>query len=205
MTIISNIAITQTNSNTMNANEAINKIKLMLGLNEETTPAIPEPTIETVELAESTLVDGTVVRVDGEFEPGKAIVVVTEDGDVPAPDGAHETTDGLIVTTEGGVIVSIEEKAAEEAPVEEETVVVEEASAEFSEDFVNSIVDTLKPALDQIDALRNEIASLKSQFNSFSEAPATKKITNNLQDYKQSEQEKHEARFAMLQQIRKNS
>lgn len=188
----------------MNAQEAITKIKLMLGLNEETTPVIPEPTIETVELAEATLVDGTVVRVDGEFEVGKSIFVVTEEGDVPAPDGAHETTDGVIVSTEGGVIVSIEEKVVEEAPVEEE-VIVEEASAQFSEEFVSSIVDTLKPALDQIDALRNEIASLKSEFNSFSEAPAAKKITNNLQDYKQSEQQKHEARFAMLQQIRKNS
>jgi len=189
----------------MNANEAINKIKLMLGLNEETTPAIPEPTIENVEFAESTLVDGTVVRVDGEFEPGKSIFVVTEEGDVPAPDGAHETTDGLIVTTEGGVIVSIEEKAAEEAPAAEETVVVEEASAEFSEDFVNSIVDTLKPALEQIDALRNEIASLKSQFNAFSEAPATKKITNNLADYKANAATQHEARFNALKQIRRNS
>jgi hypothetical protein len=188
----------------MNANEAINKIKLMLGLNEETTPAIPEPTVENVELAEATLVDGTVVRVDGEFEVGKALVVVTEEGDVPAPDGAHETTDGYIVTTEGGVIVSIEEKAAEEAPAEEE-VVVEEASAEFSEDFVNSIVDTLKPALEQIDALRNEIASLKSEFNAFSEAPATKKITNNLADYKASAATQHEARFNALKQIRRNS
>jgi len=189
----------------MNANEAINKIKLMLGLNEETTPAIPEPTIENVEFAEATLVDGTVVRVDGEFEPGKSIFVVTEEGDVPAPDGAHETTDGYIVTTEGGVIVSIEEKAAEEAPAAEETVVVEEASAEFSEDFVNSIVDTLKPALEQIDALRNEIASLKSQFNAFSEAPATKKITNNLADYKANAATQHEARFNALKQIRRNS
>ena len=188
----------------MNANEAINKIKLMLGLNEETTPAIPEPTVENVELAEATLVDGTVVRVDGEFEVGKALVVVTEEGDVPSPDGAHETTDGYIVTTEGGVIVSIEEKAAEEAPAEEE-VVVEEASAEFSEDFVNSIVDTLKPALAQIDALRNEIASLKSEFNAFSEAPATKKITNNLADYKADAATKHEARFNALKQIRRNS
>jgi len=192
----------------MNANEAINKIKLMLGLNEETTPAIPEPTVENVELAEATLVDGTVVRVDGEFEVGKALVVVTEEGDVPAPDGAHETTDGYIVTTEGGVIVSIEEKAAEEAPAEAapaEEVVVEEASAEFSEEFVNSIVDTLKPALAQIDALRNEIASLKSEFNAFSEAPATKKITNNLADYKAEAATKHEARFNALKQIRRNS
>lgn len=189
----------------MNANEAITKIKVMLGLNEETTPVIPEATIENVELAEATLVDGQVVRVDGEFEPGKSIFVVTEEGDVPAPDGAHETTDGLIVTTEGGVIVSIEEKAAEEAPVEEETVVVEEASAEFSDEFVTSIVDTLQPALDKINALRDELAGLKAEFSTFKEAPATKKITNNLQDYKANAADKHEARFNALKQIRKTS
>ena len=187
----------------MNANEAINKIKLMLGLDNETVVEAPEVNVESVELAEATLVDGTVVRVDGEFEPGKALVVVTEEGDVPAPDGAHETTDGYIVTTEGGVIVSIEEKAAEEAPAAEETVVVEEASAEFSEDFVTSIVDTLKPALDKIDALRKELVGLKAEFSEFKEAPATKKITNNLQDYKVEAASKHEARFNALKQIRK--
>jgi hypothetical protein len=190
----------------MNANEAITKIKVMLGLNEETTPVIPEATIENVELAEATLVDGTVVRVDGEFETGKAIFVVTEEGDVPAPDGAHETTEGLIVTTEGGFIVSIEEKAPEEEVEEvEETVVVEEASAEFSDEFVNSIVDTLKPALDKIDALRNDLAGLKAEFSDFKEAPATKKITNNLQDYKATAATQHEARFNALKQIRKDS
>ena len=193
----------------MNANEAITKIKLMLGLNEETTPVIPEPTIENVEFAEAELVDGTVVRVDGEFEPGKAIMVVTEEGDVPAPDGAHETRDGLIVTTEGGVIVSIEEKAAEEAPAEEAPAeeasaeFEEEAEAQFSEDFVNSIADTIAPALAEIEKLRNEIATLKSDFSAFSEAPATKKITNNLADYKANAASQHEARFAALKQIRK--
>lgn len=184
----------------MNAFEAITKIKVMLGLQEETTA-----TVESVEFAEATLVDGTVVKVDGEFEVGKTIFVVTEEGDVPAPDGAHETTDGLIVTTEAGVIVSIEEKTAEETPEEapaEEVVV--EAKAEFSEDFVNSLVETLAPALDKIEALRNDLASLKAEFSSFKEAPATKKITNNLQDYKTEQMSKHDARFEALKQIRKN-
>jgi len=185
----------------MNALEAITKIKVMLGLQEETTA-----TVESVEFAEATLVDGTVVRVDGDFEVGKPIFVVTEEGDVPAPDAQHETTDGLIVTTEAGVIVSIEEKIAEETP-EEEVVVEAEATAtqsEFSEDFVNSLVETLAPALDKIEALRNDLANLKAEFSTFKEAPATKKITNNLQDYKTEQMSKHDARFEALKQIRKN-
>jgi len=187
----------------MNAIEAITKIKVMLGLQEETTA-----TVESVEFAEATLVDGTVVRVDGDFEVGKPIFVVTEEGDVPAPDAQHETTDGLIVTTEAGVIVSIEEKTAEETPAEE--VVVEAKTetpateAQFSEDFVNSLVETLAPALDKIEALRNDLANLKAEFSTFKEAPATKKITNNLQDYKTEQMSKHDARFEALKQIRKN-
>lgn len=193
----------------MNATEAINKIKVMLGLESEAT-------VEEVTLAEASLVDGTVVRVDGDFEPGKAIFVVTEEGDVPAPDGAHETTDGLIVTTEGGLIVSIEEKVAEEAPAEEEPAaeaeVVVEAEAETelevevensTEDFATEIANIIAPALEEIKGLRDEISTLKSEFNSFKDEPATKKITNNLQDYKNNANDAHAARFAALKQIRK--
>lgn len=190
----------------MNANEAITKIKVMLGLEAEEATA-PEVTVENVEFAEAELVDGTIVRVDGDFEVGKSIFVVTEEGDVPAPDGAHETVDGLIVSTEGGVIVSIEEKAPEaegEEPAAEETVVVEEASAEFSEDFVTSLVETLQPTFDKIEALKADLESLRNEFSDLKEEPATKKITNNLKDYRVNQKDQHEARFAALRQIRNN-
>lgn len=194
----------------MNAKEAINSIKVLLGLETEATP-------EEVQFAEETLVDGTVVRTEGDLEAGKALMVVTEEGEVPAPDGAHETSGGLIITTESGVIVSVEEKVADEAPAEEpaaeaEVVVEAEAEADLevevesedtTADFAQEIANIISPALDEIKSLKDEINSLKSEFSSFKDEPATKKITNNLQDYKNTANSAHEARFAALKEIRK--
>jgi len=98
----------------MTANEAIKKIKVMLGV---------EQVVETVEteiqLAEATLVDGTIVKVEGEFEVGKQLLVVTVEGDIAAPEGIHETTDGLLVTVDAqGVITNLEETTKESEEVE---------------------------------------------------------------------------------------
>lgn len=181
----------------MTVNEAINKIKLMLSAQEE---AAQESTVEQT-FAEATLVDGTVVKVEGDLEIGKPLFVVTEEGDVPAPEGMHETTNGLIVTVdEAGVITNIEEKAAAEAP--EEEVVVEAEKENFSEDLVNQIGAMIKPALEAVEALKSEIATLKGEFSAFKDEPAAKKITNNLEEFKAEQRNFGDARFAQIQKIR---
>jgi len=171
----------------MTANDAIQKIRVMLGLDTDTVVKEAAATATEVELAESVLVDGTVVVVDGDFEVGKPLFVVTEEGNIPAPEGQHETQDGYIVTVDAaGIITAIEEKAPEaEAPAEEE-VVVEEASQEFSEDLVNSIANMIQPLVDDIKALKTELESVNEQFSSFKNEPATGKIKNNLKEYKET-------------------
>lgn len=78
------------------------------------------------QFGELTLVDGTIVKYEGDAPmEGAPLIVVTPEGEVPAPDGVHETDSGLLISTQDGVIVSIEEKEME-APV------VEEAAAEFA-------------------------------------------------------------------------
>jgi len=82
----------------MTKEEAINKIRILLGAETKTEA-----------FAQATLVDGTEVSVEGDFEVGKSLSVVTEEGNIPAPEGTHETTDGALVTVdESGVITSIE-------------------------------------------------------------------------------------------------
>ena len=91
----------------MNASDALTKIRVMLGME-------PEVEATSVELAEATLADGTVVKVEGELAEGKALLVVTEEGEIPAPEGIHETSDGKLITVDaGGVITAIEEKPEE--------------------------------------------------------------------------------------------
>ena len=99
---------------------------------------------------EATLTDGTQVVFEGEAPTvGGTLNVIAPEGQVPAPDGVHETESGLVITTEGGVITNIEEKEMEE-PAEPE------AAAEFA-------------SLEQFDALRAENEALRNDINSLKE------------------------------------
>lgn len=184
----------------MTAQDAIQKIRVMLGLDTDVTEVSTEVATTEVELASATLVDGTIVEVEGELEVGKALFVVTEEGNIQAPSGQHETTDGYIITVdEAGIITAIEEKAPEaEAPAEE--VVVEEAS--FSNDLVNSIASMIQPMVEDIKTLKSELESVQAQFSSFKNEPATGKISNNLKEHKQAETDKYNERFNALKRIK---
>ena len=182
----------------MTAVEAINKIRIMLGLDdaEANAGASVEKTISNVELASATLLDGTIVKTEGDFEVGKQLLVETAEGDIPAPQATHETTDGLLVSVdENGVITEIEEKAAEEE--------VETKEQEFNADFVNALVNALKPSLDKIDTLAEDVSRLKGQFREYIDEPATPKIYNNLNDLVRKEQSLMDSRMAKLIELRK--
>lgn len=185
----------------MTAQDAIQKIRVMLGLDTDVTEVTTEVATTEVELASATLVDGTIVEVEGELEVGKALFVVTEEGNIAAPAGQHETTDGYIITVdEAGIITAIEEKAPE-APAEE--VVVEEASQEFSsDDILKSVAAVIQPMVDDIKTLKSELESVQAQFSSFKDEPATGKISNNLKEHKQAETDKYVARFNALKRIK---
>lgn len=193
----------------MTVQEALTKLKVSLGLETEVVETIVEASEETVEetietqFAEETLVDGTVVKVEGELEVGKQLVVVTEEGDVAAPEGVHQTVSDKLITVDAeGVITSIEEVTAEE-PVAEEAPVEEAASQDFSE-VVNSITEVVKPALDKINEVAAELEALKASFSAFKDEPATKKITNNLQEFNAAKKSDSEAKLDRLREIRKN-
>jgi hypothetical protein len=184
----------------MTAQEALVKIRLMLGLNDvelsenNTTKDASVETAKTseIKLASATLVDGTIVKTEGDFEVGKQLLVETAEGDIPAPEGQHETTDGLLVTVDAsGIITSIDE------------IVVEEEQS-FSNDFVSELVNALKPSLDKIESLSNEIKTLKGEFHAFKDEPGSAKVFNNLTDYTKRENDLMSGRMAKLLELRKN-
>lgn len=169
----------------MTANQAISKIRVLLGVEEEVATV-------KVEMASATLVDGTEVSVEGDFEVGKALSVVTEEGNIPAPAGVHQTTDNLLVTVdEAGVITQIEEVAPEaaseedkeevaleeEKPEEEmEEEVKEELEDEVEDEMIVKIVEAMKPYFEEIKELQKEVEEMKGKFQKFSKEPAAKPI-----------------------------
>ena len=129
---------------------------------------------------------------DGEaLAEGLAIFVVTEDGNVAAPDGEHMLEGGVTILTKDGKIEAImettmavadvvEEKMAEETPEEVVADVVEEVISEevikAVTEAVSDVVGEMMKKMEETMAKQNEkMTALESKFNSFSAAPAAEK------------------------------
>jgi len=172
----------------MTTNEAINKIRVLLGAE--------QPAAEKVEMANATLIDGTEVSVEGDFEVGKTLSVITEEGSIPAPAGVHQTTENLLVTVnDAGIITQIEE-ISEEAQKDEEKEEMEEDKkeevamedhgdkekmeeedkVEMQEEMIVKIVDAMKPYFEEIKEMQKEVEEMKAKFQKFSKEPAAKPV-----------------------------
>ena len=131
---------------------------------------------------EAKLVDGTIVKVEGEeLVEGAAVKVVTEQGEVPAPDGVHELESGVKVQTVGGVVVKVEEPKLEvEVEMEDKMPEVEVEVKE--EDKDKEMIDLIKKLMEKMSekmkSMEDKMASMENSFNKFKKEPAGKKVSD---------------------------
>jgi hypothetical protein len=195
----------------MTVNDAITKLKVMLGASTE------EVTVVENKFAEATLVDGTEVFTEGELQDGAILFVRAGDGaseDPFAPAGKHETTDGLIITVgENGEISSIEDGGAEveaseeekKEEVEMEEEIIEEEKVDFdAEGMLAGIADMLLPYTDELTKIKEELSTLKERFNIVAEEPAAKPVRNTFSENKVIADQKLAERMEALRSIRKS-
>jgi len=158
------------------------------------------------------LVDGTAIKVEGEeVIEGAAVKVVTEDAEVPAPDGVHELEGGMKVETKDGIIVKIEEKVSEEMEEVEVPVEVPAEVAPVAQEVVEAIVEALVPLMDEVKVLVEEMKKMKdgmkkmeNDFSSFKKQPAGKKIADGKTDFNKEEKiDSVDARIASIMSMRK--
>lgn len=191
----------------MTANEAIKSIKVMLGVGHDAETA--EALVEDVKLAEATLMDGTKVEVDGEFEVGKQAFVITSEGErVEAPEGKHETTDGIVFTTDRvGVITAIDEVEDGEAEsVDEVEAELEvEDNILLSTETIDTLVESLNSIQSGLEALESKINATQEEFHAFRDEPGAPKITNNLDDVQKTQGSLEAARFNKILEFRKET
>jgi hypothetical protein len=139
----------------MEAQEAIKRIKIALGMEK------PEQ-----EFKEAKLADGvTIVTWDGELL-GADLMVVSEEGKIPAPDGDHTLESGEIVTVADGKVINIEPAKEEEEEVEIELAAEDaEVEAEIeSEDYdMKSVVSMLKDCMTKIEMLEKKMGETKME------------------------------------------
>jgi len=152
----------------MKASEAIEKIKIMLGLE------VKKLQFETKAL----LKDGqTEVYSEGPLAAGEGLFVITADGLVPAPQGTHETTEGLVIEVdENGIITSVSESEDVEAGYNKdekmEEAPVEEAKDEVADKIAETIVEALKPLMEEMGKMKEEMKNYEKKLEKFSKSPA---------------------------------
>jgi hypothetical protein len=139
--------------NTMNLSDRISELTRVL----RSFSAAPAPAAAPLAFSDYKLDDGTMIRVDGELAVGTLVYVVTEEGLLPAPDGAHSIPEVGVVTTEGGKIVEIGDAAPAPAP---EAVEAQEVEIEVTPEGEDMPAD---PHEERMQAMEAAIAALAAK------------------------------------------
>jgi hypothetical protein len=137
----------------MNLSDRISELTRVL----RSFSAAPAPAAAPLAFSDYKLEDGTMIRVDGELAVGTLVYVVTEEGLLPAPDGAHSIPEVGVVTTEGGKIVEIGDAALAPAP---EAVEAQEVEIEVAPEGEGAPAD---PHEERMQAMEAAIAALAAK------------------------------------------
>ena len=167
-----------------NAKETLNRVMVALGIK-------PEATIE-VEMAQKKTADGEIVLDSENFAIGEPVFIVTEEGNIPVPQGQYVLEDGVTIETdEMGVIIEVstegeevteevtEEIEAEEAPMAEEVEAtaapkkVVKSKTEMEESYFSKIEARLSAIESTNEALKAENIQLAAENEELKKALAS--------------------------------
>lgn len=138
---------------------------------------------EKMEYLDTTLQDGTKVRViGGELEVGAKVEVEKDGSYVKAPEGQHNLTDGRVIYVDAeGLINEIETPDTKKN--------AEEKLKEMYDAF-GKLVEEMKKLKMEVSKIKKENTELKNNFNAFSKAPSV-------------EPTKHQPKFSTLERDEK--
>lgn len=150
------------------------------------------------------LVDGTVVKVEGEeVIEGAAVKVVTEDAEIPAPDGVHELEGGMKIETKDGVIVKVEEVKEEEPEAKVEIEIEPEMEMGGMKELYSMLEDMMKKVSEKMKSMEQKMSSMESDFKAFKKEPAAKKISDGKTEFNKEEKiDSLDARVASIMSLR---
>jgi hypothetical protein len=160
------------------------------------------------------LADGTVVKVDGDsLLEGAKVLVITEDAEIPAPDGVHELEDGTKIETKDGLIVKVEEVVAE---VKEEAAKDEmgdkaieppmEPSLAMQKEVMELLKDFVSKMGEKMSQMEQSYSKLETEFKAFKKEPAGRKIADGKTEFAKTNNTDDEldARVAAIVALRNN-
>jgi len=196
-------------------NEAFEQVSLENGsykLKENFEIEVAEGEIKSVKeiFIDAKLVDGTVVKVEGDsLVEGAKVVVVTADAEVPAPDGVHELEDGTKVETKDGIIARVEEAVAEVGEGEDEMgkkMIDNPAKMEYPRMMESEMMDLLKEFIskmgEKVSKMEQSYSSLQDEFNAFKKEPAATKVKDGKTDFNKEIEDALSARIKALNSLK---
>ena len=192
-------------------NEAFERVALEDGtykLKENFELEVAESQIVSVKeiFVDAKLVDGTAIKVSGEgLVEGAKVMVVTEEGEIPAPDGVHELEDGTKVETKEGIISKIEEVVAEAPEMESPEVEIEVSKDGMSKEMVDMLKEFIYKMGDKVKKMEEQMSSLSSDFNSFKKEPAAKKIADGKTEKFNKTDDYMDSKLEAIASLRKNN
>ena len=132
------------------------------------------------------LKDGTVVKVEGDgLVEGAKVVVVTEDAEIPAPDGVHELEDGTKIETKDGIIAKVEEvmvdempKPGEVAPMAPANDAPETPGKEVEIELMSLLKNFIENCSAKMAEMESNYNSLQNEFKAFKKEPSARPIAN---------------------------
>jgi len=158
------------------------------------------------------LEDGTQIRVEGDsLVEGAKVVVITEEGEMPAPDGVHTLEDGTKVETKEGVIAMVEEKVEagyKDKMEEEPKVEIEVEEKDPIKEIVSLLKDMMEKVSQKMKEMEEKVEEVKADFSKFKSEPAGKKIANGKTDFNKSTNNNDDAiqsKLDMIAELRKNN
>lgn len=151
------------------------------------------------------LADGTQIKVEGDaLAEGAKVVVVTEQGEIPAPDAIHELEDGTKVETKDGIIARVEEASAEaESEAEAEApAAADDASLPEEVEMIEMLKDFIKKMSDKMASMEQKMNSVEADFSAFKKEPAAKKIADGKTEFNKEQSSPQDDIVAGIMRLR---
>lgn len=155
----------------MKATEMVDKIKDLLGIE------LSSQDVEAVELAQSTLENGTVIEYES-MEAGSPVFIVSEDEKIALPSGEYTLEDGkILVVVDEGEISEIKEAAEEKEKAEEEVEAAEEEDMQYvkKEEF-QAAVDEIKAMIEDLKKQKEDMSVLEADIEKQNEIKAKEEL-----------------------------
>jgi hypothetical protein len=166
---------------------------------------VVEGKIEAIKevFVDAKLIDGTQIKVEGDsVVEGAKVMVVTEEGEIVAPDGVHELEGGMKVETKEGLIVSVSEPEMEEEP---EVEIKVESDMGGMKELYSLLEDMMKKVSEKMKNMEVKMEAMNSEFKAFKSEPAGKKISDGKTEFHKEEKiDSVDAKIANIMSLRNN-